>query len=69
MYNHIILHWFYFLFRDPCGEEKTQKLMKMYYRGLHGLFLVYDITNEKSLYVLNNWLEDFIDVSIKHVFA
>lgn len=42
--------------------------MKSYYRGVDGVFLVYDTTNLNSLCSLHGWLEDLQEVSIQHIF-
>ncbi|XP_022182367.1 leucine-rich repeat serine/threonine-protein kinase 2-like isoform X2 [Myzus persicae] len=52
---------------DTSGTEKHRSLAQSYYGGAHGVFIVYDITDLKSLYKLDGWIKDiekFSDVDI-----
>ena len=33
---------------DTAGQERYRSLAPMYYRGAHGAFIVYDVTNSDS---------------------
>jgi len=57
---------FIFIIRDTAGTEKYQSLIKLYYRGANGLFIVYDVTNLNSLHNLEFWMKDIENVSIQH---
>ncbi|XP_022182325.1 uncharacterized protein LOC111042124 isoform X3 [Myzus persicae] len=48
---------------DTAGTETYRSLAQSYYRGAHGIFIVYDITNAKYLVELNNWKKDVEDFS------
>ncbi|KAJ5077386.1 ras-related protein rab-13 [Anaeramoeba ignava] len=42
---------------DLSGQERFKKITNSYYRGAHGLVLVYDITNEESFEnIEENWM-------------
>ena len=35
---------------DTAGQERFRSITNSYYRGAHGIFIVYDVTNRKSFY-------------------
>ena len=41
---------------DTAGQERFRNVISSYFRGAHGLFLIYDITNRDSFKNLENWL-------------
>ena len=41
---------------DTAGQERFKNIISSYYRGAHGIMLVYDITDQDSFDCLNNWL-------------
>ena len=43
---------------DTAGQEKFRTITQNYYKGAHGILLVYDITNESTFSTLKNWMED-----------
>ena len=43
---------------DTCGEEKYRTITRQYYRGSHGIVLVFDLTNKNSFDKLYGWLND-----------
>ena len=43
---------------DTAGQEQYHAIAKMYYKDVHGVILVYDITRRKSFEKLNFWIED-----------
>ena len=43
---------------DTCGEEKYKTITRQYYRGSHGIVLVFDLTNKNSFDKLHGWLND-----------
>ncbi|XP_050055927.1 uncharacterized protein LOC114120371 isoform X3 [Aphis gossypii] len=47
-------------FWDTAGTEKYRSLTTSYYRGAHGVFIVYDVTDVKSFHSLRNWIDDVI---------
>ncbi|CAK9300548.1 unnamed protein product [Gordionus sp. m RMFG-2023] len=43
---------------DTAGEERFRALTPSYYRGAHGVILVYDVTNRQSFDKLDTWLNE-----------
>merc|ERR1712093_326559 len=49
---------------DTAGQERYQSLGTAFYRGADCCFLVYDITNRKSLDQLKIWKSSFLEKSM-----
>ncbi|PIO60366.1 Ras family protein, partial [Teladorsagia circumcincta] len=43
---------------DTAGQEQFRTLASSYYRGAHGILIVYDITNEKTFDSVPYWLKN-----------
>ena len=43
---------------DTAGQERFRNITNSYYKGAHGIILVYDITNHMSFQNLDIWLEE-----------
>lgn len=43
---------------DTMGSEKYRAITRQYYKDSEGIFLVYDITSEKSFQSVENWLKE-----------
>eukprot|EP01119_Soliformovum_irregulare_P025317 TRINITY_DN9330_c0_g1_i1.p1 TRINITY_DN9330_c0_g1~~TRINITY_DN9330_c0_g1_i1.p1 ORF type:complete len:201 (-),score=51.32 TRINITY_DN9330_c0_g1_i1:38-640(-) len=43
---------------DTAGQEKYRVITSSFYRGAHGVILVYDITNRESYQMLERWVAD-----------
>ena len=41
---------------DTAGEERFRNITSSYYKGGHGILLMYDITNRNSFESIKNWL-------------
>lgn len=41
---------------DTAGQERFKNIIASYYRGAHGILLLYDITDKESFKNLGNWL-------------
>ena len=41
---------------DTAGQERFKNITSNYYRGAHGIMVVYDITETKSFKNITNWL-------------
>lgn len=41
---------------DTAGQEKFDNIVQSYYRGSHGIMLVFDVTNKESFDNLQKWL-------------
>lgn len=46
---------------DTTGQEMFRSVNKMFYRGVNGIGLVFDLTNKSSLSNLDSWLGEFIE--------
>ncbi|GAG69862.1 unnamed protein product, partial [marine sediment metagenome] len=52
---------------DFGGEEKYRKLFPSYAYGANAVLILFDITNEKSLYGIANWVKMIEDNCIPNV--
>ncbi|VDD83920.1 unnamed protein product [Mesocestoides corti] len=43
---------------DTAGQERFRTMTVAYYRGAHGIIVVYDITSEESFQNVETWLEE-----------
>ncbi|KAH8683089.1 ras-related protein rab-like protein-18 [Tricladium varicosporioides] len=43
---------------DTAGQERFRTLSNSYYRGAHGVILVYDISNRESFNGMERWFEE-----------
>lgn len=43
---------------DTAGQERFRTLSNSYYRGAHGVILVYDISNRDSFLSMGRWFEE-----------
>ena len=41
---------------DTVGEERYRTIAKSYYKGAHGIVLIYDITNKNSFKNIKKWI-------------
>ena len=41
---------------DTAGQERFKNIIASYYRGAHGILLLYDVTDRDSFKNLSNWL-------------
>ena len=46
---------------DTSGEEKFKAIAKNFYRGAHGVLLVYDICQKNSFLDVKSWIEQIIE--------
>ena len=43
---------------DTAGQESFKSLNKIFYRGSHCVFLVYDLTREETFHNVEDWLKE-----------
>lgn len=43
---------------DTAGQERFKNITSSYYKGAHGVILVYDITDRGSFKDIENWLQE-----------
>ena len=43
---------------DTAGQERFKTIVSTYYRGAHGIIIVYDISNEETFLNLPKWITD-----------
>lgn len=52
---------------DTAGQERFRTITSSYYRGAHGIVVVYDITVAKSFETLDYWFEEIDRYAGEHV--
>ncbi|MBN3309997.1 RAB1 protein, partial [Amia calva] len=43
---------------DTAGQERFRTITSSYYRGAHGIIIVYDVTDQESFNNVRQWLEE-----------
>jgi Ras-related protein Rab-1A len=43
---------------DTAGQERFRTITSSYYRGAHGIIIVYDITDQVSFNNVKQWLQE-----------
>ncbi|KAL2096543.1 hypothetical protein ACEWY4_008691 [Coilia grayii] len=43
---------------DTAGQERFRTITSSYYRGAHGIIIVYDVTDQESFNNVKQWLEE-----------
>ncbi len=43
---------------DTAGQERFRTITSSYYRGAHGIIIVYDITDQETFNNVRNWLQE-----------
>lgn len=52
---------------DTAGQEKFKSITRSFYRGAHGIILMFDLSNAETFYSLKNWLKDISEYSKDHL--
>lgn len=52
---------------DTAGQDRFKAIVKNYFKGAHGILLVYDVTSRKSFEALTQWLIQIQDNSSQYI--
>jgi len=52
---------------DTAGQERFRTITSSYYRGAHGIIIVYDVTNQDSFRNVQKWLQEIDRYAGDHV--
>ena len=52
---------------DTAGQERFKNIIASYYKGAHGILLLFDVTDKESFKNLSNWLIEIEKNSSKNV--
>ena len=51
---------------DTAGQERFSTITSSYYRGAHGIIVVYDVTNTNSFQQVHSWIKNVDDFAPKN---
>ena len=43
---------------DTAGQERFKTITSTYYKGAHGIIIVYDVTDKESFRAVENWITE-----------
>ncbi|OMJ91973.1 hypothetical protein SteCoe_5409 [Stentor coeruleus] len=43
---------------DTAGQERFRNITNSYYKGAHGIAIVYDVTNRQSYETISTWIDE-----------
>jgi Ras-related protein Rab-1A len=52
---------------DTAGQERFRTITSSYYRGAHGIIVVYDVTDEETFKNVKNWLQEIDRYAVEGV--
>ena len=52
---------------DTAGQERFRTITSSYYRGAHGILLIFDVTDSKSFEEVSGWLEEIRSYAVPTV--
>ena len=52
---------------DTAGQDKYRAITKNYYKGAHGIILIYDVTNYQTYENVKNWITQIKDEASQNV--
>ncbi|KAL5728891.1 WD40 repeat protein [Ranunculus cassubicifolius] len=52
---------------DTAGQERFRTITSSYYRGAHGIIIVYDVTDQESFNNVKTWLSEINRYASDHV--
>ena len=53
---------------DTAGQERFRNIVSSYYKGAHGIMMVYDITDLESFRYLDSWIKEIEKNASKNVY-
>ncbi|CEL92628.1 unnamed protein product [Vitrella brassicaformis CCMP3155] len=52
---------------DTAGQERFRTITSSYYRGAHGIIIVYDVTDKESFLNVKNWIAEIDKYATENV--
>lgn len=52
---------------DTGGQERFRTITSSFYRGAHGVIIVYDVSDPQSFYNVEQWMKEIDRYKLKHV--
>lgn len=52
---------------DTAGQERFKTITSSYYRGAHGIIIVYDVTDPESFNNVRNWMQEIDKYAAENV--
>ena len=52
---------------DTAGQDRFRTITKNYYKGMHGIILIYDVTDRRTFESIRNWVSIIREVATEKV--